>query len=200
MLYFNTLPKLLKTDSQGNALIMTNLMARASVIASLMENPLVYYKYDIQDGDTPEIIAYKYYGDSYRYWIVLYVNTIIDPQWQWPMSSDLFDTYLQEKYPSTNTRAVIHHYEKIQTTTDATSGDVTVEKVQISQNTYNSLVPSKHTYTLPNGALVTVDISKAEVSIYDYELEQNENKRNIKILKSSFVDEMEKQLTTLMKQ
>ena len=200
MLYFNTLPKVLKTDEQGNALLMTNLMARASVIASLMKNPLVYYQYDVQEGDTPEIIAYKYYGDSYRYWVILYINSIIDPQWQWPMSNDVFEKYLQEKYPSVNTKATVAYYEQIQTTTDLTTNDVTIEKVKISQTTYNTLVPSKNTYTLPSGALVNIDINKAAVTIYDYELDMNESKRNIKILKSTYVDEMEKQLTSLMKQ
>ena len=75
MKYFETLPKIVQTEN-FSAQLMTNIMARASVIPSLLTNPLVYYEYDIQDGDTPEIVAQKYYGDSYAYWVVLYTNQI----------------------------------------------------------------------------------------------------------------------------
>ena len=91
MQYFDTLPKIIKTDATGNSLLMTNLMARASVIPSLLQNPAVFYQYDIQDGDTPEIVAYKYYGDVYRYWMIFYCNQIIDPQWDWPLNNQQFN-------------------------------------------------------------------------------------------------------------
>jgi nucleoid-associated protein YgaU len=98
MQYFNTLPKIIKTDANRNSVIMTDLMARCSIIPEILNNPMVYYDYDVQDGDTPEIVAYKYYGDSYRYWIVLFANQITDPQWDWPLSSNDFDAYITNKY------------------------------------------------------------------------------------------------------
>ena len=76
MQYFDTLPKIIQTDNVGVSRVFTNLMARASIIPDVLKNPLVYYQYDIQEGDTPEIIAHKYYGESYRYWIVLFANEI----------------------------------------------------------------------------------------------------------------------------
>jgi hypothetical protein len=51
----------------GNSKIMTNIMVRVSIIPQILNNLAIYYQYDIQEGDTPEIIAHKYYGDSYRY-------------------------------------------------------------------------------------------------------------------------------------
>ena len=76
MLYFNSIPKILTPDVNGEGILLTNLMARSEIIPSLLNNPMMFYKYDIQEGDTPEIIADKYYGDSYRYWIVLFANQI----------------------------------------------------------------------------------------------------------------------------
>ena len=112
MQYFNSLPKIIQTDNLGVSRIFTNLLARASMIPSVMKNPLVYYQYDIQESDTPEIIAHKYYGDSYRYWIVLFTNELLDPQWNWPMNGTVFEKYLGSKYPEINTHATTHHYEK----------------------------------------------------------------------------------------
>ena len=199
MQYFNTLPKLIKTDNSGNAILLTNILARASVMSSFLDNPAVYYTYDIQDGDTPEIIAHKYYGDVYRYWIVLFANQIIDPQWQWPMFGKLFEEYLQNKYPNIDTYNTIQEYQQITTQYDSVTQTTTVNTTIISQDTYNSLITTTNTYNLPTGP-VTVSISKNALSIHDYELQQNENNRSIKIINSSYVTELENELKSLMKQ
>jgi hypothetical protein len=111
MKYFDTLPKIIQTIN-GQSNLYTNLMARASMIPKVMTDPSNYYQYDIQEGDTPEIIADKYYGDSYRYWIVLFSNQLLDPQWDWPMSTTLFEHYMKNKYSNINPHNVMHHYEK----------------------------------------------------------------------------------------
>ncbi len=117
MQYFNSLPKIRYVDQNNVTTVYTNLMARASVIPSVLNNALVYYSYDVQDGDTPEIIAYKYYGDINRFWIVLYCNQLNDPQWDWPLSSNKFQKYILNKY-NTNNLNFTHHYEKITTQTN----------------------------------------------------------------------------------
>jgi hypothetical protein len=198
MQYFDTLPKIINIDSTGNSKVMTNLLARASVIPEILKDPLLYYTYDIQEGDTPEIIAHKYYGDSYRYWIVLFANELLDPQWDWPMTSMVFEQYLADKYPSTNIYSEIEYYEKVITQYDVNTQTTTVNRVRIDEDVYNGLpVTQTATYTLPTGP-VTITTERNAVSIYDYELNQNEAKRNIKILNSNYVGEMENQLKKLM--
>lgn len=197
MQYFDTLPRIIKTDANRNSVVMTDLMARCSIIPEILKNPMVYYDYDVQDGDTPEIVAYKYYGDSYRYWIVLFSNQVTDPQWDWPLSSNDFDAFIANKYQDFNPYSTVHHYEKNVTQYDAPTQITTTKNIIIDQTTYNSLATSTNTYTLPTGS-VTITISKSAVSYYDYELNLNESKRSIKILNSIYVDELEKQFTELM--
>lgn len=197
MQYFDTLPKIIKTDANRHSVILTDLMARCSIIPKILKNPMVYYEYDIQDGDTPEIVAYKYYGNSYRYWIVLFANQIIDPQWDWPLSSNNFDAYIENKYPSFNPFSTVHHYEKIITQYETSTQTTTVKKIIIDQSTYNSLNDSTNTYTFPTGT-VTITITKEAVSYYDYELNLNESKRKIKILNSIYVSQLEQQFKALM--
>jgi len=198
MQYFDTLPKIINIDSRGNSRVMTNLLARASVIPAILKDPLIYYSYDIQDGDTPEIIAFKYYGDSYRYWIILFVNELLDPQWDWPMSPVVLKKYLENKYLSTNVYTTISYYEKIITQYDSNTQTTTVNKVKINQSTYNNLpVTQTNYYNLSTGS-VTITTERNAVSIYDDELAQNEAKRNIKILNSNYVDLVETQLKKLM--
>jgi hypothetical protein len=198
MQYFDTLPKIINIDSRGNSRVMTNLLARASVIPAILKDPLIYYSYDIQDGDTPEIIAFKYYGDSYRYWIILFLNELLDPQWDWPMSPAVLKKYLENKYLSTNVYTTISYYEKIITQYDSNTQTTTVNKVRINQSTYNNLpVTQTNYYNLSTGS-VTITTERNAVSIYDDELAQNEAKRNIKILNSNYVDLVETQLKKLM--
>jgi hypothetical protein len=60
------------------------------------------------------------------------------------------------------------------------------------------LVPSTQTYTLPSGQTCTVSIDKEIETLYDYEHELNESRRNIKILNSVFLKQMEQSFVQIM--
>lgn len=208
MLYFNSLPRIVTPDQNGNNIVLTNLMARAKLIEDLQNNPMLFYEYSIQEGDTPEIVAEKYYGDSYDYWIVLYSNELLDPVWSWPLTQNQFNDYIDSKYaavaaendqtPFEYTNTHIQKYEKITTTTDLVTDTVTTVYTTISQSDYNSLMTSTNTYTLPNGDSTTIQIDKRAVTIYAYEYDENENKRQIKILNDFYLSAMQQQFVDLM--
>ena len=199
-MFFKEFPKTLysfdfKNDSPT---VIANIFSRFKIRSNVLNNTVAFYKYQLQEGDTPEIIAHKYYGDSYRYWIVLFANELLDPQWDWPMTYNMFEQYLADKYPSTNIYVEVEYYEKVITQYDVNTQTTTVNKVRIDEDIYNSLpVTQTSTYTLPTGP-VTITTERNAVSIYDYELALNESKRNIKILNSNYVSEVENQLKKLM--
>lgn len=198
MQYFTTLPKIVYNNPiTGNPIAVTDILARASIIPSVLLDPVLYYQYDVQEGDTPEIVAYKYYGDSYLYWIVLFSNQLLDPQWNWPMGYNQFNAYLNDKYPSTDIYSTIQLYQKTIVSYDYTTQQTTTEIVTINESTYDSFMPSQVTYNLPTG-LVQVTTTAQAISIYDYELSQNEAKRTINLLNSDYIDEIEKELKNLM--
>lgn len=197
MQYFDTLPKIIQSDNVGISRIFTNIMARASIIPEVLKNPMVYYNYSVQDSDTPEIVAHKYYGDSYRYWVVLFANKMLDPQWDWPMSGRVFDDYIESKYGQNEAQSTIHHYEKIVTQFDYGTNTETVNKVQIDLLSYNNLVEQTVVATLPTG-IVSVTTSKKAVTMYEYEYDLNESKRNINILNAAYIDVLETQFKELM--
>jgi hypothetical protein len=196
MQYFDSLPKIVKTTN-GVSVLMTDLMARCFIIPEILKNPLLYYDYDIQDGDTPDIVAYKYYGNSYRYWIVLFANQITDPQWDWPLNSNSFDSYIANKYQDFDPYSTAHHYEKTITQFDATTQTTTIDNIIIDESAYDNLNPSVNTYQLATGNL-TITITKSIVTYYDYEVRLNESKRTIKILNANYVDQLEAQFQELM--
>jgi hypothetical protein len=197
MQYFDTLPKIIAEDTNGVRSVVTNLMARCSVIPNILKNPMVFYQYDIQDDDSPEIVAHKYYDDSYRYWIVLFANQILDPQWGWPLSSRQFEAYIKDKYPEVDPHSVIDHYTKTITQYDFGTNTTTVNTVDIGENEYNTTATGTKTYDLPTGK-VSVTIETAAVSVYDNELNINESKRTINILNKRYVGQLEKELKELL--
>jgi hypothetical protein len=198
MQYFDSLPKIVHINEFGVSKVMTNIMARVSIIPQILNNPAIYYEYDIQDGDTPEIIAHKYYGDSYRYWLVLFANQLMDPQWDWPLSGNELSAYLVKKYGENyNTYSEIHHYEKIITQFDYGTNITTTNKVTVSEDIYNAIVPQTNYFSLSTGD-VSIAVDKSAVSVYDYENDLNEQKRNIKILNAAYVNKVEEEFKKLM--
>jgi hypothetical protein len=211
MLYFNSLPQIITPDENGNPLILTNLMTRAKLLEELKSNPMLFYKYNIQESDTPEIIADKYYDDPNRFWIVLYSNEILNPIWDWPLTQEQFLQYIDNKYaedaanagktPFEYTNLTIHAYQKITETTDSVSSETTRNIVSIDEATYNSLIPTETTYAIgstPNVTYCTVNISKNIVTLYDYEYDLNESKREIKLLNTDYVSQMEQAFIQVM--
>ena len=209
MLYFDTFPLVVASDYKNNAILLTNLMARVEIIPSLLRNPLLFYSYDLKESDRPDILAHKYYDDSNKYWMILYANEIMDPLYDWPLTSQQFDAYLKNKYSAaaggdafvlTYTTSTVQEYRKTITTYDSTSLETTSKTVVVDLTTYNSITTGSITQTFNSGASVTRTTSKTAVSIYDYEIELNEAKQNIKLINSSYSNQLENDLKTLMAQ
>ncbi|CAB4132994.1 baseplate wedge subunit [uncultured Caudovirales phage] len=208
MLYFNSFPKISFPDNNGNLISLTNIMERVEIIPSLLKNPLLFYSYDIQEGDTPDIVATKYYGDPNRYWVVLFANQILDAQWEWPLNSKEINDYINNKYyeASGNTsglayaQTTIYEYSKIITTKNSDSLVVSVKSIPIDYFTYTSTPDSSTTQPFANtNSSVTVSITTTQQSLYDYEMALNESKRNIKLINTDYVSKIEQQLVSLLR-
>lgn len=114
--------------------IVRDILFRTAFIRDALDKKTAYTEYIIRDGDTPDILANKIYGDSEAHWIILYANEILDPQFDWPMTTNVFNKYIADKYRTmaeadvghslqdyeviswtqnlTNDKSV-HHYEKV---------------------------------------------------------------------------------------
>jgi hypothetical protein len=218
MKYFETLPKISSIDYSGNKILLTNLMVRSEIVPSLLKNPLLFYSYNVKDSDSPEIIASKYYEDPYRYWIVLFANQIIDPQWDWPMNSNLFTTYIQNKYtldcatfyniPENSvtsaqilsyTQGQIKYYVKSVKTIDNSTNKTNILNYRVDFEEYQATQEDTIVRTFTTGAQVTQIVSKYTETIYDYELNLNESRRSIYLVNAKYVSEFEMQFYNLMK-
>ena len=208
MLYFNSFPKISTTDYKGNGIAATKLMSRVEVIPALMKNPLLFYSYDIQEGDTPEIVASKYYGDANRHWMVLYANQILDPQWGWPLTTQQLGKYIEDKYKAEATAAgvpssisyaqqTIKHHLKTFGTNNSETGRNQITVI-VDEEDWNLIQPETITQNFSNGTSVQKIISKSAISLYDYEVQANERKRKIYLINNIYASQLEAQFKELM--
>lgn len=201
--YFSKFPKVFyQFNGTENATLLTNILTRVRMSDSILNNTLLYYTYDIQEGDTPEIIAEKYYGDAEKHWIVLLTNLIFDPFYEWPLNYQNFKNFIDDKYGSQATaQTTIHHYEKIIESLDTRTGTSTTRVYIIDETAYNDMQaePLFQTKTFSNGYSVNVTTSRKSVDAYDYEVNLNLSRNTIKIMNSQFAPQAEIELTKLMR-
>ena len=220
--YFNYFPKISYTFDKNsiNQQAVTNIFARSTFLKEVSNNSSVYFEYQVQDSDTPEIIAHKIYGDAYRSWIVLLFNKLINPSYDFPLKSEVLDEYVKNKYDQTliEAQAEIHHYAQEVTTTITYNGIQfyqTVATSVISDKEYNfvtetlvdrtvpsiadtSLVISTEQKTLENNQVATIVTRNKAVSNYQYEVDENEKRRKIKLLDPAYVTQVEQEFKQLM--
>jgi hypothetical protein len=208
--YFSNFPKTFYLKAGSNDLdLVTNITSRFSFEKDFRDNTAVFYKYEIQDSDTPEIIASKIYGSPERYWIVLMMNETLDPQFDWPLSNRALNRYVEKKYISsagTGETGLFwaqnnnHSYYKIEKRTTVTTSDSFETTVEISANEYANLTSTSTNTTLPDGNVIKIDITKDVKTYYGYEVDLNESKRTINLLKPEFVTSVEEELGKVFKE
>ena len=172
-MYFNTFP-VIPYDSIGdyNFKEVTNILRRVRLRAKVKTNTLLFDTYDVKEGETPEMIADKLYGDPELHWVVLMVNDIADRFHQWPMNFSQFNQYVTDKYDDVNG---IHHYEVAQE-----SGDTSI-KIWVENDSDTNAY---------SGATA--------ITNYEYEQSEQDRKRKIRLLDVQylglFTSEFEKRI------
>jgi len=163
-MYFDAFP-VIPYDAKGdlNFKDVTNLLRRVGLRAKLKSNTSLYDTYDVKEGETPEMIAHKLYGDAELHWVILLINDITDRYHQWPMSGMQFLGYINDKYSNVDG---IHHYESTQT-----SGDTKV-KIEV----FNEVDDDAYTGLTP-------------ITNREYEEQEQDKRRQIRLLDPSFVEQ-----------
>ena len=78
-MYFSKFPYIVY-DSVGNGefKIVTNLLRRVAIRSKVKANTLFFDTYDVKEGETPEMVAHKLYGDPELHWVILLVNNVTE--------------------------------------------------------------------------------------------------------------------------
>jgi hypothetical protein len=181
MTYFREVSDLLYQSQQPNRnssydyARVKNLFRRAKIRDDFFKNVTAFTKYKIIGEERPEQIAQKLYGSSTYDWVVLISNNIINVRTEWPLSDSEFSDYLERKYTEAEL-AQPHHYET--TAVIDSRGKLVLPAGKI--------VDSNFSITYYDGLSVTKNPVKM-VSVYEYEIQQNDKKRNIYVLRNRYL-------------
>ena len=108
-MYFKSFPyTLYSLDDISTVQVVTNITNRVSLPDEVKNNLSLYDEYDIRDGDTPELVADRFYSNPELHWLILHYNEIIDPRFDWPLDTNNLNRQVASKYANVNG---IHHYE-----------------------------------------------------------------------------------------
>ena len=98
-MYFEKFPKIVYSlDGGTSGFPVTDIFRRVKAQTQELLTAAAYDEYDIKDGETPEILAHKFYGNADLHWVILIANDIIDPRWDWPLTSAQLKNYITDKY------------------------------------------------------------------------------------------------------
>ena len=107
-MYFQNFPyTYYSLDDIATTQIVTNISLRVRLSDELKNNFSLFDRYDIKDGETPEILADKFYSNPQLHWIILHTNDILDPRFDWPLTTNNLVLFAQGKYNNVNAP---HHY------------------------------------------------------------------------------------------
>lgn len=151
MAYFSRFPMVTRQFSSSKV-IGVDLTKRTGILAKYKDDPRYFIRYNIQDGENPEILADRLYDNASLSWVVLMFNDIMNVAEEWPLDYQGLLSYAQSKYENIY---AIHHYISIQT---------------------GLVVDADH-----------VDYDKQPITNIEYEMDENDQKRKIKLLVPDYV-------------
>ena len=202
--YFSTIPNfeyvsLAKDAKISDYVTAKNLFKKSILRSDIFQNVTYFTKYSVVGDERPDNIAYKFYNDSELDWVVLLCNNIIDLYNEWPYPETSFNNYLLKKYGSYEELYNVNHRKTIEIRDS--NNYLVLPGNQIISDNWESTITSNVGYINIDGQLYyeyydnmlrelirvpSVDFIE-EVTNYDYELELEEKKRNIYILKPEYL-------------
>ena len=175
-MYFSLFPTIFY-DAVGNSdpKIVTHLLKRVALHSKASESVALFDTYDVRNGETPEMIAHKYYDDAEYHWVILLVNNITDRYHQWPMNTRQFLAHLDERYDNVD---AVHHYEINQVSGDTSVKiNIGITNIDIDGN------------TIADATLITNR---------EYEEEKQDVLRKIRLLDPIYLDQFVKDFQRLI--
>jgi len=147
MSYFNKFP-LMSYDIKGNKVrkLLPDILRRVKLRATIKSGGMLFEKYDVKEGEKPEDIAFKWFGDAELHWVILMTNNVTDRYYDWPLNQVQFAEFITDKYGD-NVDAV-HHYEVTKDSGRTTSNGPSdySHLVEVNSDTDNAISISNRQY------------------------------------------------------
>jgi len=190
-MYFSLLPNIEYDEkpisypfSESDFVTAKNFFRRYKLNDDVFSYAVFFKKYAIEDGERPDILAKRAYGDPFYDWVILLTNNMVNSQYDWPMSNHEVNKVLESEYDDAYTE--IAYYETIKIGQYAAG-------LRVDEAFFNAQhkINNNGTVSIVNGSAICGPVTVAE----DF-YRENEKKREIYLLKpaffQSFVDDFRK--------
>ena len=172
--------------SESDFVVAKNFFRRYKVNENVFQYATFFKKYTIRDGERPETVAEKIYGNQFYDWVILLTNNMVNAQYDWPRSNYEMYKIVEEEFDDPYSE--ISHYE-IKETIGHYQAGLRVDKT-FYDGTHKLNIDGS--VQIKNGNEIASPITVAE-----YYQDENEKKREIYLLKprylESFVKDFKKQ-------
>ena len=184
--YFRELPNLQYQSpftsriSSDSYVTVKNLFRRMKIRDDLQNVFTVFNKFTISDGERPDTVARNLYGKSTLDWVVLTTAGIINVRNEWPLSSKELYDFTVEKYGLIEINNVKHY---VTTEVKNSRGVIILPKGKVVDQNFTIPKPD-----ISNNDDATLNPVRG-VTYYEYEVEENEKKRNIFVLRTEYLQQ-----------
>ena len=181
--YFRQLPNLnypsLKNDrtSAYDYQVVKNIFKRAVIRNDVFDEVTAFTKYSVVGDERADQVADNFYNDSTLDWVVLTTNNIVHVRDEWPMGNQDFLTYLNGKYTEAQLANIQHYETKV-------IRDSNGKLIQPSGLT----VPADHSISFVDNGVLREESSLTSFTFLEHETNINDNKRNINVLRSEYLN------------
>jgi hypothetical protein len=187
--FFSDFPKIAYSlDDNATQQVVVDILKRVIIQKEYQENTAYYEEYDIKHGETPEEVSFRFYGTTSLHWLILMVNNIIDPRFEWPISEENLIKQVESKYGGENNIFTLNRAK------NAKGYQVETFFILSEESTHKD--PVRIVYEGISDNINTPVIYQESLTIanyesnYEVESQKNEKIRSIKIIKPEIVQDI----------
>lgn len=169
MKFFEKFPLIWHTLEDNEQVLLQNITRRVMVVDKIKNIEDLLLEYDVTDGETPRQFAQRVYGSFELFWVVLLINRITDPVKQWPVPDQRITDYLIDRYGEEGMWETKHYVNEYGVETD-------IEAMRIAFGLEGQTDDT-----------VIANYGLQPVTFHDDMVNQNEKKKNLKILHPDYI-------------
>lgn len=205
-MFFNLIPNIVYDKkplsypfSNVEYVLAKNFFKKIAMDDTSFSYSVYFNKYIINDGERPDSLSQKFYGDTGYDWVILITNNIINPIFDYPIEENKLYDMVTSKYGSGNEESP-HHYMTYQVL-NGLGEEIQKAGLIVDESFYNGFFKFPNRTDASSGAVNYYNFFGPEISFpvsnYQYEQMLNDKKREIYILNPSYLNDFVSQFTSL---
>ncbi len=193
-MYFSRFPQILhlskapKYREKRSEYLLTDITANVRFRKDILDKVTLFDYYIIKEGETPEIVSEKLYDSPMYHWMIMLLNDMYDYRIDWPMTALALDKYIEKKYGTLSAAKskILFFVDEGGNviTPDPVVDGITKYPMYVNDDRFNISIIKFYDV---NGVEVSQPLynglgTPSPVYAYNYEVEQNEKKRRIRVV------------------